>query len=433
MLTGHGLNFLKDFDLKALIFNTEDIAGGAGRMAYRTHKGFQMLGIDSKLCAMYPKQSGDENVIAPSTRLQQFLSLARYLVNAIPMQLLYRNREKTIWSANWVCNRNIKKALAEIAPDIVNLQQVGEGFMSSGDISDIKTPVVWTFHDMWAFTGGCHYAGECDKYMKLCGACPQLHSRFHHDLSRFNFWRKEKAYKKILEKGDMKIVCPNKWMADCVQKSALLKDFKPDIIPYGIDHNVFRPINKKTARDILGLSDKKLILFSAADASDKRKGIQYLVPALNYLQTRIRDAEVMILSSETKKNAGIKYNINYMGRQQNELSLSLIYSAADVVVAPSVQDNSPLVVLESLACGTPCVAFKIGGIPDMIEHLKNGYLVEPFDVEELSHAIEWAITDKTRHAALSKTAREKVEREFTLRNSAEKYLQLFKKLLRIKD
>jgi glycosyltransferase involved in cell wall biosynthesis len=227
---------------------------------------------------------------------------------------------------------------------------------------------------MWAFTGGCHYNQECDRYINCCGACPQLHSNKNWDISRWVWQRKAKAWQNL----NLTIVTPSQWLAKCAISSSILQNQKIKVIPYGLETQTYKPIERHLARKILNLpNNKQLILFGAMNAtSDLRKGFHLLQLALKSLRQAVcaEQFELVVFGASRPANeVDLSFKTHYLGRLSDDISLSLIYSSADVFVAPSIQDNLPNTVMESLACGTPCVAFNIGGMPEMIEHQKNGY------------------------------------------------------------
>jgi glycosyltransferase involved in cell wall biosynthesis len=284
---------------------------------------------------------------------------------------------------------------------------------------------------MWAFTGGCHYSGDCEGYTKSCGSCPQLQSKTNWDLSRWVWQRKRKAWNNL----NLTIVTPSKWLAECAKASSLFQGLRIEVIPNGVDIQKYKPINQAQARDILGLPiDKNLILFVSASAiSDSRKGFQFLQPALQQLRHNLQlkdQTELVIVGSSPPidpPNLGFK--AHYLGRLNDDISLALLYAAADVFVAPSLEDNLPNTVIESLACGTPCVSFKIGGMPDMIDHRQNGYLAQPFEIKDLANGIAWVLMDSERHKALREQSRKRVEKEFSTKQQVEQYVGLYRQLI----
>jgi len=413
--------------MKVLQLSTSDINGGAARAAYRLHQGLQSIGVTSQMLVQ-SKSSHDEAVAAPNTNLSEGIAKTKVTFDHLPLKI-YPQRQGTTFSPQWVPDTVISR-VAQLAPDIINPHWINQGFVQIETLAKLKRPLVWTLHDMWAFTGGCHYNQDCERYTASCGACPQLGSNKDWDLSRWVWQRKTKAWKDL----NLTIVCPSSWLAECARTSSLFKDVRVEVIPYGLDTGKYKPLNRQVARELLHLpQDKQLVLFGALKAtSDKRKGFHLLQPALQDLSKSgwQEGLELVIFgSSAPEKPLDLGFKTHYLGTLSDDLSLALVYSAADIFVLPSTQDNLPNTVLEAIACGTPCVAFNIGGMPDMIEHQKNGYLAQPYKIEDLAQGIAWVLENKERHRKLGDRAREKAEQEFTLEIQARRYLSLFTEIL----
>ncbi|MEA5573951.1 glycosyltransferase family 4 protein [Calothrix sp. UHCC 0171] len=413
--------------MKIIHISTYDTAGGAARAAYRLHQGLQHINIDSQMLVQ-AKFSDDRTVISPQTNLEKTLANIGYILDSIPLRF-YKHRQKTEFSTQWAPEQILPR-INQLNPDIINLHWINKSHLQIETIAKLNKPLVWTLHDMWAFTGGCHYTQNCNKYIDSCGACPLLGSNKNLDLSR-NIWqRKHKAWKNI----NLTVVCLSKWMAKSASSSSLFKDKQIKIIPNGIDTQQYKPIDRHLIRELLNLpQDKKLILFGAINAtSAPRKGFHFLQEALHSLcksgwQDKI---ELVVMgASQPDNHTDFGFKANYLGKLSDDISLAQIYAAVDVFVAPSIQDNLPNTVMEAMSCGTPCVAFNIGGMPDMIEHEKNGYLAQPFEVEDLAQGIAWVLENKERHQKMCDRAREKVKQEFTLEIQASRYLSLFKEIL----
>jgi glycosyltransferase involved in cell wall biosynthesis len=206
------------------------------------------------------------------------------------------------------------------------------------------------------------------------------------------------------------------------------------VLPNGIDPSVYRPLPRQLSREALGLpQDRRLILFGALGRAEAhRKGVAYLEAALRHLARHAVHQDLMLViigASWPDAAAGLGIEARYLGRLHDDISLALAYSAADVFVAPSTQDNLPNTVMEALACGTPCVAFDIGGMPDMIEHQVNGYLARAFSSEDLATGIAWVLADAGRWRDLSACARTKVEAEFDVREVARRYVRVYEEAL----
>ena len=414
--------------MKILIISTYDTAGGAARAAYRLHQGLQNLGEYSQMLVQ-EGFSGNSNIIAPQSNFEKGLAKLGHALDAIPPKF-YPQRKPTEFSTQWSLDF-IEKKVAQLKPDIINLHWINESHVKIETLAKLNLPIVWTLHDMWAFTGGCHYSQDCQRYIDSCGACPQLGSSKNSDLSHWIWKRKVKAWKNI----NLTIVTPSNWLAKCARKSSLFKDLPIKVIPNGIDINRYKPIDRQIIREILGLpQDKQLILFGAINAtSTPRKGFHLLQSAIqNLCKSGWREkAELMVIgASKSDSENDFGFKINYLGRLNDDISIAQIYAAADVFVAPSTQDNLPNTVMEALACGTPCVAFKIGGMPDMIEHQRNGYLASSFEVEDLAQGISWVLENRERHQQLGFNARIKVEQEFSQQSQANCYNSLFQNILK---
>lgn len=410
---------------KISLVSTYDCETGAAIASFRLHKALLKSGVESKYIVGM-KHSDHANVFGPDTVYKKGFALAKRRIDSLP-QYVYRNRTQDYFSISWIPGKTAKR-IGTLKPDIVHLHWVADGFMRIEDISKIDCPIVWTLHDMWPFTGGCHYSGACNKYTKRCGRCIHLGSRTSIDLSRLIWRRKHRVYKNI----KMKVVSPSQWLADCARKSTLMNHFDIHVIPNGIDIDVFKPLDKGLARDIFSLpQNNKLILFGALDAtSDRRKGFHLLQSVLQDYSSKCDcDAIELVVFGASKPLNPTDFNmkVNYVGRLHDESSLAVLYSACDLFLAPSLEDNLPNTILEAMSCGTPVIAFDTGGIPDLIDHKKNGYLAKPYDVMAFSHGIEWVLNHSSyRHLCCA--ARNKVVNEFCDKTIARKYLDLYSKL-----
>jgi len=412
--------------IKVLHLNTFDIKGGAARAAYRIHHGLRAANVDSHMLVQR-KKSSDPTVTGSHSTFGRAWGYLKELIDLLPLKL-YRHRESVPLSPGWLPG-NISRTIHKLNPDIIQLHWVVGGFVPLKELVKLNRPIVWTLHDMWAFTGICHYTGECERYTEACGYCPMLNSTKVNDLSRNAWERKKNAYANL----NLTIVTPSQWLAQCARRSSLLKDFRIEVIPNGLDLDVFKPVDRKTAREQLSLSpDKKYILFGAISSTgDRRKGFHLLHPALRTLSENhnVKDVELLVFgASEPENPPDFGLPTRYLGTVSNDERLALLYAASDVCVTPSLQDNLPNIVVETLACGTPCAAFNIGGMPDMIEHQKNGYLAHPFDPEDLAKGIQWVLDeDPTR---LTAHARKKAEEMFALPIAAKHYRDLYEKLIK---
>jgi glycosyltransferase involved in cell wall biosynthesis len=230
----------------------------------------------------------------------------------------------------------------------------------------------------------------------------------------------------------LNLVSPSRWLAQCVHESRLFQKAKISIIPNGIDLKIYYPRKVETVRSELKLpAQQKLILFGAMSLSEKRKGFDLLKASLSMIKNN-NTAEMpalLVFGEVTDEIKNLGFQTYSMGYVDDESKLAKLYSAANVFIAPSRQDNLPNTVMEALACGTPVVAFDIGGMPDMIEHQKNGYLAKPYDTQDLAVGIDWILSDSERWNNLSERARKKAEQEFDIKLIAQKYLDLYENIL----
>ncbi|NJM65393.1 MAG: glycosyltransferase [Acaryochloris sp. RU_4_1] len=413
--------------MNALLLSIADGGGGAARAAHRLHQSLRKADIDSHLLVQ-AKGTDDPTAITLQSKLEKGLASLRPAINALPIKLFTEADSKT-YSLQWLPER-IATKINQLDPEVINLHWICDGFLKIETLQRFKCPLVWTLHDMWPFTGGCHYSGECDRYTDHCGYCPQLESGKSSDFSSWVWQRKKRTFKAL----DLTLVTPSQWLAECAQSSSLFKGHRVEVIPNGLDLQIYKPINAQLARQILNLpQDKALILFGAIQAtSDRRKGFHFLQPILQRLR-QLRnhgDTHIVIIGSSAPiPPLDLGFETHYLGTLKDDYSLALAYAAADVFVAPSVQDNLPNTVLEAISCGTPCIAFKIGGMPDLINHQSNGYLAHPFEIEDFAQGINWILDDQNRWRTLSEAARAKAEQEFTLELQASRYQDLFHELI----
>lgn len=399
--------------MRVLIVNVTDTKGGAAKAAYRLHQGLLSIGLDSRMLVYQKRAQHNSTVEQVSGRW------VRQSVRAA----MWRNRRqrKSLQATSfWSCNTTdnwLTRQINALKPDIVHLHWVGDGYLPIQSLKRITAPLVWTLHDMWAFTGGCHHSCGCNRYQESCGKCPVLNSNQLQDVSR-RIWSMKQVHWDNL---NLNVITPSNWLANCARASSLFKLYPVNVIPNGIDTTVFKPVNTQMAREVFNLPEnKRLVLFGAINStSDPNKGFHHLVEALKRLARHKSDIEVLIFGANPPADPpdwGLK--VHYLGYLDDLPSLVLAYNAADIFVAPSQQENLSNTVMEALACGVPVVAFDIGGMPDMIQHPYNGYLAQPFSSEDLAEGIVWTLNN---HDELSPHARQTVLDKFELTNIAHQY------------
>jgi glycosyltransferase involved in cell wall biosynthesis len=397
-------------------------SSGAGRAALRLHQGLLDIGMDSHALVneKTSRLSSVSNTKLLSTRLTEleYILADKFLSKRL-------SPSAGFFSIN-VTPSLFLKQIAAINPDVINLHWVGSEFIRIEALKKLKVPLIWTLQDMWPFTGGCHYSENCDRYTASCGQCPQLKTVQRRDLSSSVWHRKHKAWENL----DLTVVAPSSWIADCARKSSLFGSRRIETISFGLNTNRYKPIDQKVARQALGLpADKQLILFGALRATDDpRKGFHLLQPALQKINRSVqtgRFACVVFGSSTPENPPDLGCETHYLGHLNDDLSLSLAYAAADVMVVPSIQESFGQTASEALACGTPVVAFNATGLLDIVDHQYNGYLAQPYDVDDLAQGLLWVLAHPSPEQTLRKNSREKAETAFQLETQARTYQTLY--------
>ena len=278
-------------------------------------------------------------------------------------------------------------------------------------------------HDMWPFTGICHHAGECNHFEKYCGFCPYLHLPMRKDLSYSTFLLKQAAY----SLGNIHFVACSNWLKELALKSKLTNGHKVTAIANPIDTEVYSPKDKVAVRNRMNLPlHKKIILFAAAKVSDKRKGIDYLIEASKIIAQQNNNNCLFLIAGGNREEiveqlALPAISVGYVTSDK----MSNLYNAADLFVTPSLQENLPNTIMESMACGTPCVGFNIGGIPEMIDHKQNGYVASYKDAQDLAKGLMWVLHETI--GTLASNARNKVLENYSENIIAKKYIDVYNK------
>lgn len=305
---------------------------------------------------------------------------------------------------------------------VANLFDYASFFSSIPD----ELPIVWTLHDMNAFTGGCHYSGDCQKYVSGCQNCPQLARPGEQDMARHTFRSKQIAF----AEKNLHIVAPSRWIENEARRSELLKGSRSiQTIPYGLDTTKFTPVNKLLARRQLGLpADSVVIAFGADVVDNRRKGVLQLLAALSLIP---HDNVIgLYFGSGTLPAVNLRLpEMRALGFVKEPAQLAATYSAADLFVIPSLEDNLPLTGLEAMACGTPVVGFAAGGIADYVRPGETGLLAKVGDSQDLAAKIKWMLDRRHDLLRMGKQARTLVEREFNQITQTQRHIELYRSLL----
>ncbi|MEZ7891948.1 MAG: glycosyltransferase family 4 protein [Candidatus Wallbacteria bacterium] len=415
--------------MKVLQINSNN-SGGTAKATARLHAALNLIGVDSNILSKDDFPLAHEKTFQLIKNKITSKMAAKIKSFAARIWLKFYNKKNGEPFSVLPCfNDNINAAAEKILPDIIHLQWIGDGFMAPETIKNFKKPVLMTLHDSGIFTGGCHFPLQCTRYQDSCGSCPALNSNNANDLSYQILKRKKNA----LLNSKLTLVSPSRWMAECAKKSSLFCNADIEIIPNGIDLKIFKPLDKSYAKRVLSLPEnKKILLFGALRYNDfPIKGYPFLISALQKLSCHKNEYEIATFGSAAKNDEieNLGFKTHSFGRLNDEISLALLYAAADIFITPSMTESFGLTALEAIACGTPVAAFAVGGIPDIIEDKFNGILAHPFDESELAAGIEWIIGYNDRYLKLSSNARAKAEKEFDIIDVARKYQLLYNKLL----
>ena len=416
--------------MNILHVSSSDISGGASRAAYRIHRSLVDNGREHDLQSqmrVISKLSDDPSVIGnwPSAGLTFGDRLDRKFCGRFRSPKGFSSVNLNVFSIAWP-STGLGEELQQLHNsdlfDLVHFHWLGDRTLSIEEIGRLPMPLVWTLHDQWAFCGAEHYTspplpGETASSDERFAAGYSPASRSAHeegpDLNRRTWLRKQRAWLR-----PMHIVCPSRWLADCARRSTLMGDWPITVIPNPIDLNVWAPCDQAQARALLGLpDDRPLVLFGAmGGGADPRKGADLLLEALQRLRSQVAGSPldqlelVMFGQSRPAQPPYLGFPINYTGHLHDSLSLRLLYADADVMVVPSRQEAFGQTASEAHACGTPVVAFRTGGLVDIVDDRVTGSLAEPFDPLSLAAAIGWVLADPHRRQNLGAAARQRAER-----------------------
>ena len=415
--------------MRVLIINTSERIGGAAIAAHRLMEALKNNGIKAKMLVR-DKQTDQISVVQLK---KSWWKVWQFIWERIVIWKANRFKKHNLFAVDIANTGTNISALPEFnQADVIHLHWINQGMLSLTDIRRIiesGKPIVWTMHDMWPFTGICHYASDCDKYTKECHYCPLLFKGGKKDLSYRTFEKK----RKLFDGANITFVACSRWLEGMAKQSELLKGQTITNIPNAINTNLFKPRNKKQAREKCHLpQDKKLLLFGSVKITDKRKGIDYLVEACKILASQdpglSKQLGVVVFGKQAEQYASLFpfpiYPMNYVS---NEKELVDIYNAVDLYVTPSLQDNLPNTIVEEMACGIPCVGFNVGGIPQMIDHLHNGYVAEYQSAKDLANCIRWTLTEG-EYDNLSEEACRKALSSYSESIISMRYIDIYNKI-----
>ncbi|MDR3119545.1 MAG: glycosyltransferase family 4 protein [Mediterranea sp.] len=415
--------------MRVLLINTSERIGGAAIAAGRLAEALKNNGIKAKLLVR-DKQTENISVV----RLERsWLSVWNFVWERAVIWMANRFRRNNLFAVDIANTGTNITSLPEFKQaDIIHLHWINQGMLSLKDLRKIfqsGKPVVWTMHDMWPCTGICHHARECGKYQTECHECPFLYRGGTKDLSYRVFRKKKKLYRI----APITFVACSQWLKGLAQKSALLVGHNVINIPNPINTNLFKPGNRNVAREKLNLpKDMPLILFGSVKIKDERKGVAYFAEACNLLAAKHPELKeklgVVVFGhhSDYLENR-LPFRVYALNYVKSEHDMTGIYNAVNLYATPSLEDNLPNTIMEAMACGVPCVGFNVGGIPEMIDHLHNGYVARYKSAEDFANGIYWTLTE-SEHALLSEQAIRKVAVAYSERTVAKRYIDMYNKV-----
>ena len=400
---------------------TSNLTGGAGTAANRLHRALRGLGVHSRML-VGEAELDQWDVKGKAGTTGRLRAKLRGWLSELPQRLYPESERSKSFSVNFLPTTTIQH-INRLDPDVVHLHWINEEFLRIEEVQRIRAPIVWTFHDMWPVTGGCHYSYGCEAYTEACGQCPHLGSSRARDLSRSVHKRKASTWSQV----DIRAITPSTWLEKCVRRSSIGRHLSVRTIHNGLDLDVF---SDRTGDD--SNTETKSVLFGAERVEHPRKGMRKLLEALRVYR-QMDDAgelHIRVFGSRTDPASlrDLPFDVESLGYISSEEALAEVYSRADVMIVPSLQDNLPQTAVESMACGTPVLAFRTGGLSDIVDHKENGFLAEPFDPEQLARGLRWVL--HARHtSSLSERARASAEKRFDHKTQAKSVKQVYEQAL----
>lgn len=404
--------------MKVLQINQSDISGGAAIAGYRLHQGLLAQGIDSRLLVGNMKTSSNRVAKIPRKPSQE-------------RQIIRFSNRLSLHYLQFVGAFAISKHSFYQEADILNFHNLHSGSFNYLAIPSLtkNIPAVFTLHDMWSFTGHCAYSYDCNRWKNGCGKCPYPDT--YPTITKDNTHIEWKLKNWVYSRSNLTIVAPSNWLIEQAKKS-MLNRFPIHHIPYGIDTEAYQPLDIEQCRSVLGIpKNKKVLMFAAQNLKDSRKGGDLLIKALESLPESLK-AEIVLINlgqgGETISEAVGIQNFN-LGYVESHRIKSIAYSAADLFIFPTRADNLPLVLQESIACGTPMVSFNIGGVPDLVRPGITGYLATPEDTDDFRDGIVKLLSDENLRDQMRKNCRAIALEEYSLDLQAKRYIDLYNKIL----
>ncbi len=421
--------------MRILLVNTSERTGGAAVATHRLLEALNNNGVKAKML-VGSKETDDINVVGVD---RPWHLRWNFLWERLCIFFRLHFSKKHLFELD-VANAGVDiTSLPEFhKADVVHLAWINQGMLSLQGIRKILKsgkPVVWTMHDLWPVSGICHLSLGCERFKSHCNHCKYLPGGGARKDMSYRIWEKKK---KIFQQYHLSFVACSRWLASEAKASGMVGGHVVTDIPNPLNTSVFRKMDKERARKAWGLpTDKRLMVFVAQRATNVNKGMQYLIEACKMLTRQYPEMRentgIVILGGHAEDFEGqfdmSLYPLGYIGEEKKIVE---VYSAADMFVLPSLSENLPNTIMESMACGLPCLGFKVGGIPEMIDHRRNGYVAALRDAADLARGIRW-ILDEADYETLSRQAVQKVAANYSQRAVALRYIEVYNQAMAFKN
>ena len=402
--------------MRVAVVNSFEGGGGAAQAARRLFDGLISRNVDASLITLQSEQAAGG--------LRRLASRTAPYLDRLPL-IRYGDRRRDVLFTPGVFASRAAHSIHALSPDLVHLHWVAHGLLGIDAIGELDIPLVWTMHDMWPATGGCHMTLGCENFRKGCGECANLLSGSRIDLSSKLFERKLSRWRS----SRIAAVAPSEWLAERLRDSPIFRDRRITVICNPVDDTIFRPQDRSVLRGKWNFpQDGCVLLFSAVNGAHiPFKGFHHLIAAAERLDkvtaSRITVAYAGGLALPGRHN-GYPFDIRPLGLLTDEIAMAELYAAT---LIPSEQENFPNAMIESLLCGTPVIAFDVGGIPEAVSHLRNGYLAPALDQEALSNGLQWICKLPGAQAvSLRSACRADAAARYSIAAAVQAYLQLYR-------
>lgn len=412
--------------MKVLHVSIFDRHGGACIASYRQHRALRLAGIDSEIFVRF-KVTNDPFVhefIPPSDWRVRIPRIVRRKSSE------WRTRRARLHGEMFTAGSEHSGSIMQCLPhaDLINIQFSWDFLDYPSFFSQLPshTPIVVTMHEMSTFTGGCSYAESCEGFLNRCGNCPKLGHSGEKDLSRRGWIQRHDVFSSRA-RGMLHFVADSRWLQSEAQRSSLLKKYPISTIHYGLNCDIFKPLNRIFARSSFGISEaSRVVSFAAASVTDPRKGIRFLVEALQ----RMQEKPFLLTWGRSVPKELSDIPQLHLGNIESEHLMALAYNASDVFVMPSLEEAFGQTALESIACGTPVAAFNAGGIPETVRHEATGLLCPVGNSEALGASIKRLLGDVELWRHCSENGPQVARTEFSYEVNARNYIRLYQSLLK---